>query len=212
MDPYDVTINTWDKLSQAYQDQFMDMNLYDDTYDILCENLPYAANLIEVGCGPGNITRYLLGNRPDLQILGTDVSPQMVSAAIKNNPGAEFRVMDARELHLTNRLFDAVVCGFCIPYLAESDYSKFIYDCRDILNPGGMLYFSAIEGNYSDSGYEQSNDGQYTTYVYYYDEQHLLAELQGFRIIKIIRKNFEKGDGSPSVHIIIIAKKQEVLL
>ncbi len=40
MDQYRQTAQTWDKLAQAYQDKFMDLDLYDHTYDAFCDALP----------------------------------------------------------------------------------------------------------------------------------------------------------------------------
>ena len=33
-DKYTETFETWDKVAKLYQDLFMDLNLYDDTYDL----------------------------------------------------------------------------------------------------------------------------------------------------------------------------------
>jgi ubiquinone/menaquinone biosynthesis C-methylase UbiE len=61
MDKYERTIKTWDKLAEKYQDVFMDLSLYDDSYDAFCALLQKKdATILELGCGPGNITKYLL--------------------------------------------------------------------------------------------------------------------------------------------------------
>lgn len=83
MDPYAQTAQTWDKIAGLYQDRFMDLTLYNQTYDALCQTLPQNAKLLELGCGPGNITRYLLQMRPDLSILATDTSYNMLELAKK---------------------------------------------------------------------------------------------------------------------------------
>ena len=43
------------------------------------------AQVLDVGCGPGNITKFLLSRLPNLEILGIDVSPNMLDLAKKNN-------------------------------------------------------------------------------------------------------------------------------
>lgn len=54
--------------------------------------------MLEIGCGPGNITKYLLSPRPDLNILGIDIAPNMIELAKVSNPAARFAVMDTRDI------------------------------------------------------------------------------------------------------------------
>ena len=97
MDRYKETYETWNKVASLYQDKFMDLDLYNSTYDYICETIPKEkARLLDVGCGPGNITRYLLSKRPDFDIFGIDIAPNMVALAKKNNPSAGFAIMDSR--------------------------------------------------------------------------------------------------------------------
>ena len=64
----------------------MDLDLYDDTYDTFCEEVNIEnATILEIGCGPGNITKYLLNKRPDFRIEGVDVSPNMILLAVANS-------------------------------------------------------------------------------------------------------------------------------
>ena len=76
MDNYKETFETWNKITTLYQNKFMDLDLYNDTYDSFCNSLSKEnSSILEIGCGPGNITKYLLEQRPDLLILGIDVAP-----------------------------------------------------------------------------------------------------------------------------------------
>ncbi len=95
---YDITHNTWNKLGDLYQEHFMDLDIYNSSYDSFCQILPEGAEVLELGCGPGNITRYLTKLRPDLQITATDVAPNMVALAEKNVPSAKYEVLDVRRL------------------------------------------------------------------------------------------------------------------
>ena len=125
MDPYQETFETWNQLAQLYQDRFMDLNNYNATYDFICNALSAEQiKVLEIGCGPGNITKYLLNKRPDLKVLATDVAPNMVALAKANNPSAEFDVLDSRQLHQIKTKFDALIAGFCIPYLSTEDLTK----------------------------------------------------------------------------------------
>jgi trans-aconitate 2-methyltransferase len=54
------------------------------------------AVVVDLGCGPGNMTRLLAERWPDSAITGIDASPAMVDAARVAAPGIEFRVEDVR--------------------------------------------------------------------------------------------------------------------
>ena len=60
----------------------MDVTLYDDSYKQFCELLPLErARVLDAACGPGNVSRYLLAQRPNLDLLGIDLAPRMVELA-----------------------------------------------------------------------------------------------------------------------------------
>lgn len=209
-DHYKTTFQTWDKLALIYQEKFMDLNIYDDSYDTFCKLIEKSdARVFEIGCGPGNVTKYLLSRRPDLKIEAIDVSPNMIRLARENNPSADFKVMDCRETGNLNSRYDAIICGFCMPYLSREDCAKLIKDCSSLLNNGGIIYFSAIEGDYNKSGFETSSDGQFKMFVYYHEEDYLHQELKknNFEPAAIKRIPYPKAD-EISRHIIFIAKKK----
>ncbi len=210
MDAKSNTLQVWNNLANIYQDKFMDLDLYNDTYDafirLIEKRMP---NIFEIGCGPGNITRYLLKRRPDFQITGIDLAPNMVKLAAENNPGAQFMVMDCREISSLIDQFDAIVCGFCLPYLSKEETAKLISSSAALLNNDGLFYCSAIEDDYEKSGFETSGDGQHTMYIYRHQADFLATSLNenGLEIVDEIRKEYPKSDGTKAIHLILIAKK-----
>src|ERR1700751_220505 len=99
MDKTNMAIAVFDKYAQQYQDKFMRLDAYHDSFDLFCRSIKKEnAAVLELACGPGNITRYLLKQRPDLNILATDLSVNMLALAKKNNPTAAFKLMDCRDI------------------------------------------------------------------------------------------------------------------
>lgn len=209
MDHSAHTFQTWDQLASQYQEKFMDLDLYNDTYDLFCmEAAIRNAKVLEVGCGPGNITKYLLSKRPDFKIEGIDSSPNMIKLAEANNPTATFKLMDCRKIDTLITTFDAIVCGFCMPYLSKEESLKFIKDGSALLSSGGILYFSIIEDDYTKSHYETSSDGKHKMFVYYHEEGYLQECLKqnGFQLIHLKRKQYARKEGTDT-HLIFIARK-----
>ncbi|MEO6611038.1 MAG: class I SAM-dependent methyltransferase [Chitinophagaceae bacterium] len=187
----------------------MNMDLYDDTYDLFCKSLEKQnSKILEIGCGPGNVTKYLLAKRPDFKIEAIDFAPNMIELARANNPTANFKILDCREVNTLASKFDGIICGFCIPYLSKKESSKLLKDCSSLLNPNGILYFSAIEGDYQKSGYEKGSTGD-KAYVYYYEEDFLLGLLKeiNFNLLGLCRKQYPKTPTTFSTDMIFVAKK-----
>jgi SAM-dependent methyltransferase len=207
----DHTIKTWNEVALLYQEKFMNDELYNDTYDRFCELIPKTdPDILEIGCGPGNITRYLLRKRPDLKLSGTDAAPNMVELAGKNNPSANFSVLDCRDISSIHSRFCGIICGFCMPYLSRIESEKLIRDCSHLLNKDGIFYFSVIEGDPASSQLETSSNGQHTLFVHYHQEAYLAKALlgNGFETPEFSRKYRTKNDGTRQTDLIFIARKK----
>lgn len=210
MDPYKETFETWNKVASLYQEKFMGLKLYNDTYDLICNVvIKNKATILEIGCGPGNITKYLLSKRPDFNIFGIDIATNMIELAKINNPKANFAVMDSRNISEIETKYDAIVCGFCLPYLSETDSQKLIFEANYLLNNSGFLYLSFVEGDPNKSGFQAGSTGN-RSYFYYHNLDQLKAQLlqNSFEDLKIFKVEYKKSEKEQDIHTIITAKKK----
>lgn len=205
MDYYKETAQTWNKLANIYQEKFMDLDLYNETYDFFCDNIVQEnANILEMGCGPGNITRYLLSKRPDFRIFATDVAPNMIELARRNCPEAKFAVMDARDISQLSEKYDGIVCGFCLPFLTPVDVEKLVTDCAQLLNENGVIYISFMDDNPEKSDFKTGSTGDKVFFHF-----HLLETLQSliqksdFAESKVFRVEYPRPEGI-DIHTILI--------
>lgn len=210
MDRYQETFDTWNKIAKLYEDRFMNLDLYNDTYDFICDSIiKNKAKILELGCGPGNVTKYILSRRPDFNVYGIDVAPNMIALAKKNNPTARFDIMDIRKIHELKVKYNGIVCGFSLPYLSKKDSTKLIEDCFKLLEEDGLLYLSFVEGDPSQSHFQMDNNG-YRSYFYFHDLNDLQTQLinNKFDNIKKFRIEYEKSDTENDIHTILIARKK----
>lgn len=206
------TIETYDISAKSYQDKFMEMDLYNDTYDVFCNLIrKNNAEIFEIATGPGNVAKYIHSKYPDYKIFGIDLSPNMVKLAKQNNPQADFIDMDCRDIHIINKIFDGVLCAFCLPYLSKEESRKLISDTSQLLKSNGLLYISTMEGDYDKSGYETTSFSNCNrVYVYYHQEEFISDTLLefGFEILDLQRKMYPESDGSFLTDMIFIARKR----
>jgi 2-polyprenyl-3-methyl-5-hydroxy-6-metoxy-1,4-benzoquinol methylase len=209
MDPYQETFETWNKVASVYEEKFMDLDLYNVSYDFICDSVEKInPKILEIGCGPGNIMRYLLSKRPDFDVFGIDIAPNMIELAKKNNPTASFAVMDSRKINEIQSKFDAIVCGFCLPYLSETDRDKLILDAWNLLKENGLIYLSFVEGDSAKSGFQTASTGD-RSYFYFHDLVEIKTKLieAGFTDFNVFKVDYQKSSGEKEIHTIITARK-----
>jgi trans-aconitate methyltransferase len=213
MDTSKNTIRLYNKYATQYQDKFMDMDLYLDTYDLFCDLIEKKdADVFEIACGPGNITKYLISKRSDFKIQAIDLAPNMIDLAKSNIPSARFEIMDCREISKINKKYDAIMCGFCLPYLSKVEAIQLIDDASKLLKLDGIFYMSTMEDNYNKSGYQGASfGGEDRMFIHYHQSNYLLKALEQshFKIIKKFYKNYPEKDGSITKDLILIAKKSK---
>ncbi|QYA24492.1 methyltransferase domain-containing protein [Gramella sp. MT6] len=168
----------FDKYAKEYQGKYVNVDIYSGTLDLLLELMEKdGSRVLDVGCGPGNISRYLLNKAPLLNILGIDISENMISLARENNPEAQFRIIDCRELRMLESKFDTVVSGFLAPYLDPDALSDFIKDAYEVLDPGGVIYLSTMDAEKADQGFQVSTSSTKETLLTYYHGKSFLRTL-----------------------------------
>lgn len=210
MDTYDETFELWNKLASLYEQKFMDLELYNTTYDAFLDSIASEnADVLEIACGPGNITKYLLTKRPQLRVFGTDIAPNMIELARKNNPSARFECMDSRNISELETRFDGIVCGFCIPYLTEKDCEKLIFDSSNLLNENGVFYLSFVEGAPQNSAYQTNSRGERMYFKYYLlNELQNLLQKNNFKEIHTFRLEYKKSADETETHTVLIGRKE----
>ena len=209
MDNNKQAVDIFNKLAQAYQGKYMDVSLYHDSFDVFCSHLKKEnATVLELACGPGNITQHLLKKRPDLNILGTDLAPNMIELAKINNPQANFQLLDSRHINSLNKTYDAIMCGFCLPYLTKEEAIQLIADASNILTTDGVIYISTMEDDYNKSEFKKGSTGD-EIFMHFHEGEYLTEALKAnrFKMIHVIRQNYPTTDGTEVIDLIIIAQK-----
>jgi len=212
MENFDVSVLRFDEFAEEYASRFDNVSGYIEQLTNFC-TLIKSDNpaILELGCGPGNITRFLKNSFPESLILAVDLAPKMIEIAQKALPDVDFRVMDVRDISGLNCTFDAVMCSFCLPFLSKSDATQLIVDCAAHLVSGGVLYVSTMEGDETRAGFETTSfSGNSEIYFNY----HLQRDLEdafaknGFEIRQVKLQEYIEPDGSVTTDMIFIGVKR----
>lgn len=105
--------------------------------------------VLDLGIGGGRTTAYLLERCRSYT--GIDYSENFVRAVKKEFPKAECFTMDARDLSaFSDTAFDLVNFSFNgIDYVNLEGRKKILEECQRVLKPGGLLFFSTHNRDYS---------------------------------------------------------------
>lgn len=209
MDNTSKAIEVFDEFAVSYQDKFMHLDTFHDSYDIFCNCMgDETASVLDLACGPGNISHYLLSKHPRYRLTGIDLSPNMIRLAALNNPSGKFLVMDCRKFAELEQVFDGIIAGFYLPYLTIEETEQFIETAYRQLGPKGVLYISTMEDKHEKSGFKKGSSGK-EIYMQYHEAMHLQQTLErcGFTVTEIQRKPYPEKDGSITTDLVIIACK-----
>jgi ubiquinone/menaquinone biosynthesis C-methylase UbiE len=103
--------------------------------------LPPGSRFLDLGCGPGFVTRDLA--RMGYCGVGLDASPAMIEHSTQeaNSMGIadswSYKLGDVEAVPFPDRSFDAAVCSGVIDYLPGDD--KFLAEVARVLKPGGQF-------------------------------------------------------------------------
>jgi ubiquinone/menaquinone biosynthesis C-methylase UbiE len=106
-----------------------------------------ATRVLEVGCGPGFITRELLLVFPDAAITAIELDPGLLAMAATSRLGTDPRVTfiqgDVTEAPLAEESFDVVLVRMVLQHVP--DPVSFLESVRRALAPGGRLVVTDID-------------------------------------------------------------------
>ena len=185
----------------------MDVSLYHESLDQMCKLISKPnAKILDAACGPGNLSKYILSKNPRYQVAGFDLAVDMVQLAQKNNPEGSYFVWDIKNISKLEDKYDAIVIGFCLPYLNMAEVKQLIQDCTYLLKADGILYVSTMEGEYENSKYVTSSDGTGKCFTHYYDTALMTKIMHPFfNQISITKQLYSEVDGIQNYDLILIA-------
>lgn len=208
-DNFKNAVNIFNKYASSYEEKYMDVFLYEKSLEELLGHLSNEASVLDLGCGPGNISSFLLHQKPGLDVTCVDAAEKMLKIAKKNNPNANCSLLDIRQVKTIAKKFDAVICGFCLPYLAKEETEQLLKDISSILNKNGILYVSTMEDSYTRSGIQTSSSGKDELFIFYYEAEYLKEFLKeiGFEIIYEEMIEQPEDQRSSGQDIVLIGRK-----
>ena len=205
-----TVINAYNQCAEAFAERFMDFTLYNDLFDDFLALLQDNARVLDIGCGPGNVAKYMLTHKPALRWTGVDLSEEMIKLASANIPQGQFFVRDLRALDMETGSFDAGIASFCLPHLSTGEAADFLTAFANALASGAYAYVSTMEGTghrFEDTSFS----GGALLYFNFYSRAFLEAQFArcGLHIVRADEKMYLERDGSATTDLIYFLQKNK---
>ena len=136
----------FDAIGERYDDVFPHKSGQIIATQWVIDRLAPGLRVLDLGCGTGVPTAGMLAES-GLDVVGIDVSTEMLTLARRNVPTGRFVAMDVLELDTSLGEFDAVCAFFTLLMLRRADIPRVLRRVRTVLRPGGVVAIGMVEGD-----------------------------------------------------------------
>lgn len=189
-----------------YQDE-MDHKPFDrDCLDRLIRAVGGLGPICDLGCGPGQIARYLRAR--GAATLGVDLSPQMVAEAARLNPAIPFHQGDMLSLPDADGAWGGIAAFYCIIHIPREQVAAALGEMRRVLRPGGTLLLTFHVGDRVQR-VEQWWDKQVDLDFMFYrsDEMEAWLRQAGFELVQTLERDPNPAVEKPTRRSYIFARR-----
>lgn len=135
---------SYDRVAAEFVEEFfgeLERKPFDrELLDGFADRLRGKGRVCDIGCGPGQIARYLRDR--GVEMCGIDLSREMVKCAARLNPDITFERGDMLALDVPEASLAGVVCFYAIIHLAREDAGRALTEMHRAMQPGGSLLVS----------------------------------------------------------------------
>jgi SAM-dependent methyltransferase len=132
---------SYDRVAREYAEHLYDelkgKPLDRQLLDRFAERLRSAGPVCDLGCGPGQIARYLRDR--GVETHGIDLSPGMVAEARRLNPDIPFSQGDMLALDSKDGTWAGIAAFYAIVHLLLEEIPRAFAEMKRVLRPGGLL-------------------------------------------------------------------------
>lgn len=203
--------HSYDRVAEDYAEQFrdeMDKKPFDrKMIDWLAEKVGELGIICDMGCGPGQVARYLYDH--GVAACGVDLSSGMVERARNLNPDIPFRQGDMLSLDgIADNSYGGVAAFYSIIHVPRPSLNQALRELRRVLCPGGILLLAFHIGQeivHRDEWWDKEVSLDFIFFETEEMKDHL--RMAGFELQEVIERDPYPEVEYPSRRAYIFARK-----
>jgi SAM-dependent methyltransferase len=204
-------VTSYDDIAEPYAAKYaaeLDAKPFDrEMLDAFASGIPDDGLVCDLGCGPGQVARYLAERGID--VFGIDVSPGMIAIARRSNPTIRFEEGDMFALPLDNLALAGIAAFYAIVNLPSDRLARAFDEMFRVLGPQGSLLLAFHIGDEAIAPQEIFGIA-ISIQFYLFRPQFVAEELakSGFRVERIFERDpYPAGIEYPTRRAYLFAKK-----
>jgi SAM-dependent methyltransferase len=142
-------VPSYDAIAEPYAAHYfdeLDAKPFDrEVLDRFAASVQGRGHVCDLGCGPGQVARYLAGR--GVAAFGIDASASMIATARRLNPTLDFRQGDFFALPLADGALAGVAAFYCLIHCARPEFGRAVAEIYRVLVPGGRLLMAVHAGD-----------------------------------------------------------------
>ena len=139
--------NSVDEYIEYYNNELLNIEVeFKREIEYLIKNTKNNASILDAGTSIGMYPRYLTEKSDkEFDIIGIDLSENMLKHAVKNVPKAKFQKMDIRHMDFNGKKFDLIICFAVLNHMDDETCLKILNSFDELLNNDGRVAINVME-------------------------------------------------------------------
>jgi len=193
-------IKIYDKIAEIYTKYtYGQLQQYQLTKFI---SLLKGKKILDVGCGCGRDVEYFL--QEGFDVMGIDLSEEMLKQARKIVPKTKLKKADFTDLKFKKESFDGIWSMVSLVHVPRKEMVKVLKGFNKILTKKGIFYLSVKEGKGEENLKKPKYNNESRLYVYFTEkEMKEYLKKAGFKIL-----NSEINKAGDNIWLEIFAEKE----
>lgn len=185
------TQTSYDQVAAEYvrhiYDELKDKPLDRILLDRFADQVRGKGLVCDLGCGPGQVARYLAEG--GLDVCGLDLSPAMVAQAAQLNPGLSFQQGDMLALAAPDAAYAGLTAFYSLIHFTPAQLSVALAQLYRVLQPGGLLLTSFHVGD-EVRHFDQLWDQPVNLDFHFFQPAQMQTALEtaGFQVLEVIER------------------------
>lgn len=206
----DTTAESYTQIAREYADAIFD-ELKDKPLDRallnrFAEAVQPLGVAVDLGCGPGQIARYLLER--GVRVIGVDLSPGMVTLAKELTPQVEFFTGNMLALDVADGAWGGIAAFYSIVHMPREKMVEALRELHRVLVPHGVVLLAFHRGQeivHQDIMWEKAVNLDFLYFERAEVETYLRSA--GFEILEVSERAPYPKVEHPSHRVYIFARK-----